>query len=54
MDATQFIILLTNKLNALNSALGSAIQSGSIDAIEQLKIEIVNVETELSQVKLAQ
>lgn len=47
MNNDELSQLLVNKLNSLNSALASAMQNGSIEAVKQLKTEIEQVESEL-------
>lgn len=52
MDNEQFIILLNNKLNALNAALASAIQSGNVESVATLNAEISEVERTIQQLRV--
>lgn len=51
MDKEQLAILLNNKLNSLNQAIGSAMQSGYIDVVESLTNETLQIKAQLDDLQ---
>lgn len=51
MDTEQLILLLNNKLNSLNAAIASAMQSGNIDTVNSLNVEVLQTRSELSDLQ---
>lgn len=51
MNPQEMILLLTNKLNSLNAAIGSAMQSGNIDILESLISERIAIELEIAELR---
>ena len=53
MNTKEMILLLSNKLNSLNAAIGSAMQTGNVEVVQLLEAEIAEVEARISDLQAA-
>ena len=51
MNIEKLIELLTNRISALNVAVATATAIGNVDEIVRLEIEILEVQTTITQLK---
>jgi hypothetical protein len=51
MNTKEMILLLSNKLNSLNAAIGSAMQTGNVEVVQSLSKECLQIESEIAALK---